>query len=860
MAATSYKTARGPHLRPVFTFDKVGPDSTFERYWCFGGNYFRNTPNRSHFYVCFSVSETLDRSSLRIVLRSANLIKWLKALLPTPVLASLERSPSSLTIYIEDLLPLYPTIKSSFLRRKSHRDIDFDDYFEYKLLAHSFLLDYSIFLGFDCESLYKRGILTHDHWKDIKFSTVSTPFRALLEQWSVLLPPELRTSIGNGEGLLCYPERRDLRRAIGRHDSQAVASILENNRRWVDPITLCFAIRSYNPSVFSLLIKHCCVFDADWKGHISAEPLYRAAKEGNLDAVKAMFEAGAGIEGNSFRGSSSPLTGAASGGHVGVVQYLVENGASINSEKMKSPLSRAIKHGHIHIIKYLVEHGARIEWDGDGLSGAVNSSDLDVALYFVKHVHYVGCSNSELLLCKAAELGRSDIVKWLVECQRIDVNSMPGSKTALVLAMENGHCDVANYLVARGARCRVQLAWSYRDDNPDLVAFGLTNPAISTNMTLPALANVPSGPPSAFYTHLGDYCFFFDLADLAVVSEPIVKSSGRDMATVFAVADFISMSHFLDFMLQSRYLSSPTIRETSDMIDVPKACPMETAIRNQERKRIYIKVLKKLARSLQGLEESSSSSDASVDLEAFLQQQGGAWSVFRRAVRVIRSIVDGQLPNTVLDIVDCVLATNAMRSAIPERKMKCPKKVFINDLDRWAALLSDEDQPLFWEISHFLWGKGPSTGQQATPLVASDVLPIFQEVVSNLVNVAGTYSDDDEEMVPGGGTPLHILREQRSHSSPQPHVQEYAEPPVEPPPPDPPDPPDLPERKLWQEPCHKYALRGESEHLAKLAAITVLMAARTLSPNFNVFLSVTFQRNPSQRFAAILFVFTRQLA
>jgi len=221
----------------------------------------------------------------------------------------------------------------------------------------------------------------------------------------------------------------------------------------------------------------------------------------------------------------------------------------------------------------------------------------------------------------------------------------------------------------------VQLAWSYRDDNPDLAAFGLANPAIFTNVPLPALADIPRALPSAVYTHLGDYCYFFDLADLAVVSEPVVKSSGRDMTTVFALADFISISHFLDFMLRSRYLSSPTIKATSDTIDVPKACPVETAIRNRERKRIYSKVLKKLARSLQGLEETSSSSDASVDLEAFLEQQGGAWSVFRRATRVIRSIVDGQLPNTVLDIVDCVLVTNAMRSAIPERKLKCPKEV-----------------------------------------------------------------------------------------------------------------------------------------------------------------------------------------
>lgn len=649
---------------------------TIQRYRsCSGGGYIRSIPDPRVYNVCFSVSETLDRSSLRIVLHSAKLIKWVKALLPTHVLAGLDSSPSSFTVYMEDLLPIYPALKFSLARKELSRTISIFECFEYRLFASDFLLESSIFQGFEFENLYERGILTLLHWEDIKSRDVAHAFNSFYEELNPIRIYEPITASDDGKILLCCGERRDLRCAINAYDSQAVTSILEGNPRWVDPITLCFAIRSYDAFIFSLLIKHDCLFDGDWRDRVPAEPLYRAAKAGNLDAVRAIFEAGADIEGNSFWGSSSPLAGAASGGHLHVVQYLVENGANVDGERTKSPLSRAIKHGHVHIIEYLVEHGARIEWDGDGLYGAVNSSDLDVAFYFVKHVHYAGCFNSEFLLCKAAELGRSDIVAWLVECQRIDVNSVLSGKTALVLAMENGHCDVANYLVARGARCRVQLAWSYRDDNPDLAAFGLANPTIFTNVPLPAFTDIPSALPSAVYTHLGDYCYFFDLADLAVVSEPIVKSSGRDVATVFVVADFISMSHFLDFMLQSRYLSSPTIDATSDTINVPKACPMETAIRSQERKRIYSKVLKKIAKSLQGLEETCSRPDASVDLEAFLQQQGGAWSVFRRAARVIRSIVDGQLPNTVLDVVDCVLVTNAMRSAIPERKMKCPKEV-----------------------------------------------------------------------------------------------------------------------------------------------------------------------------------------
>jgi len=77
-------------------------------------------------------------------------------------------------------------------------------------------------------------------------------------------------------------------------------------------------------------------------------PLILAARQGNLDAVKALADSGADLNKPSGDGSSAMVV-AVQNGHYDVARYLVEKGANVNlaNEKGWSPLYLAVKHRNL---------------------------------------------------------------------------------------------------------------------------------------------------------------------------------------------------------------------------------------------------------------------------------------------------------------------------------------------------------------------------------------------------------------------------------------------------------------------------------------------------------------------------------
>lgn len=76
---------------------------------------------------------------------------------------------------------------------------------------------------------------------------------------------------------------------------------------------------------------------------------------------------------------------AATLGHLGVVKYLVEQGANIHALD-DDALCYASKNGHFDIVKYLVEHGANIHAGDDGaLRWASRNGYFDIVKYLVEH-------------------------------------------------------------------------------------------------------------------------------------------------------------------------------------------------------------------------------------------------------------------------------------------------------------------------------------------------------------------------------------------------------------------------------------------------------------------------------------------
>lgn len=87
--------------------------------------------------------------------------------------------------------------------------------------------------------------------------------------------------------------------------------------------------------------------------------LHIAAREGNLDVVKALVQAGADIDKrNAVR--ETPIMLAAITGDTKIVEYLLSKEAQINQPGW-TPLLYAATNGHVEVIKLLIENHAYID-------------------------------------------------------------------------------------------------------------------------------------------------------------------------------------------------------------------------------------------------------------------------------------------------------------------------------------------------------------------------------------------------------------------------------------------------------------------------------------------------------------------
>jgi cytochrome c len=152
-----------------------------------------------------------------------------------------------------------------------------------------------------------------------------------------------------------------------------------------------------------------------------AAAIHDAAKKGDVAAITAALDAGAGV--NESDGSATPLYFAVRRGHIAAAKLLIERGADVNAQTNWGPaLMAAVAKSKIDLINLLLQRGAN------------PNSDLD----------------SESALHVAAKLGCVDCVKALVEAGA-NVNAQTkDNKTPIHLAKLNGHGEIASYLMAHG--------------------------------------------------------------------------------------------------------------------------------------------------------------------------------------------------------------------------------------------------------------------------------------------------------------------------------------------------------------------------------------------------------------------------
>ena len=99
--------------------------------------------------------------------------------------------------------------------------------------------------------------------------------------------------------------------------------------------------------------------DPNTVGPTGQPVLHMAAREGNLDVVQALVQAGAEIDKRNLL-KETPVMLAALAGHTKIVDFLVTKEAQINQPGW-TPLLYAATNGHVEVIKILIENQAYID-------------------------------------------------------------------------------------------------------------------------------------------------------------------------------------------------------------------------------------------------------------------------------------------------------------------------------------------------------------------------------------------------------------------------------------------------------------------------------------------------------------------
>lgn len=193
---------------------------------------------------------------------------------------------------------------------------------------------------------------------------------------------------------------------------------------------LLIASKAGNTAVIDLLLKSGA--DANLANSVGTTPLMLAAASGKVDAVKALLDRGAGVNARESARRQTAVMFASALNRDAVVRLLASRGADLNATSKIVPIN-------IDIV------------DEDGNSIPAPSRTGKTRQRGEAEGKVAGIGGMTALHYSARE-GLMSTVQALVESgANINKTSPVDKSTALVIAISNGHYDVAKYLVDHGA-------------------------------------------------------------------------------------------------------------------------------------------------------------------------------------------------------------------------------------------------------------------------------------------------------------------------------------------------------------------------------------------------------------------------
>jgi ankyrin repeat protein len=203
----------------------------------------------------------------------------------------------------------------------------------------------------------------------------------------------------------------------------------------------------------------------DARDRLGARPLSHAAKSGHLRIVDLLLARGAPIDARNLAGSTA-LYLAAEGSHILIAQRLIERGADVKLTGRSgiSPIAAAAYTGNDIIFDTLLAHGADERAPDDTgkppIVYAVAGARFDIVKRLLARNIDVNARypNDLTLLMWASgpdegvpEAQAATVVSYLLDAgAHIDDRDNRG-RTALMIAAEGGHAEIAALLLARGA-------------------------------------------------------------------------------------------------------------------------------------------------------------------------------------------------------------------------------------------------------------------------------------------------------------------------------------------------------------------------------------------------------------------------
>ena len=222
----------------------------------------------------------------------------------------------------------------------------------------------------------------------------------------------------------------------------------------------------------------------DKKNNFGSTPFLSAARRGYKSITEIHKQFGADIHTVNYEGWNALTYAAYSRKPIEIAKWLIMNGVNPNPKpcfddknctcgpSWRTPLHTAAMHGGIELAKILVSNNAKVNiYDNDGLTPlhySIRSKNKELAGYLIKSGAFLSTKETTLgntELHMACMLGCPDIAKLLIG-KGSDVNILNDEgKTALELAYNYGHKDIAYQLLANGANDTKLAKLSSADDD-----------------------------------------------------------------------------------------------------------------------------------------------------------------------------------------------------------------------------------------------------------------------------------------------------------------------------------------------------------------------------------------------------------